>query len=131
MDTLKDKFIGALMGTFVGDALGMAVEGWTAMDIEDNYGELREMQPARLDKSFTRKIKDLNPDLMVVIAYGHILQEELLKAPRIFAVNLHASLLPKYRGASPINYAIMNGEDKTGVTVIKMDKELDAGDNHI
>jgi ADP-ribosylglycohydrolase len=48
-DILKDKFIGALMGTFVGDALGMAVEGWTALDIEDNFGELREMQPARLD----------------------------------------------------------------------------------
>lgn len=72
--------------------------------------------------------KGLNPELMVVAAYGKLLPEELLAVPPLGAVNVHSSLLPKYRGAAPINWAILNGEIETGVTIMYMAKELDAGD---
>ncbi len=73
-------------------------------------------------------MRSLKPDLLVVVAYGQILPEELLEMPGYGAVNVHASLLPKYRGASPIEAALLNGENETGVTIMKMSKELDAGD---
>ncbi|MFA5261394.1 MAG: methionyl-tRNA formyltransferase [Candidatus Omnitrophota bacterium] len=86
-------------------------------------------QPGSLDdESFLRAIRGLESDLFVVIAYGKVLPEALLSAPRLFSVNVHASLLPKYRGAAPINWAIINGERQTGVTVIKLSPRLDAGD---
>ena len=66
-------------------------------------------------------------DLFVVIAYGQILPEVVLGIPRVFSINVHASLLPKYRGAAPINWALIRGEKTTGVSVIKMTKEMDAG----
>ena len=66
-------------------------------------------------------------DLFIVISFGQILSDELLSIPKIFAINLHPSLLPKYRGAAPINWAIINGERKTGLTVIKINQNLDAG----
>jgi methionyl-tRNA formyltransferase len=72
-------------------------------------------------------LKTLNADLFVVIAYGQILSQEILDIPKIFSINLHASLLPKYRGAAPINWAIIRGEKTTGVTVIKMTARMDAG----
>jgi len=72
-------------------------------------------------------LKSLQPDLLIVIAYGQILSEKLLEIPKIFAINLHASLLPKYRGAAPINWALINGETTTGVTVMKMVGAMDAG----
>lgn len=73
-------------------------------------------------------LKDLKADLFVVISFGQILKEEILKIPKIFAINVHGSLLPKYRGASPTNRAIIAGERSTGVTVIKMSARLDEGD---
>jgi len=89
---------------------------------------LRIYQPYRVNLPESVKIlKDLNPDLFIVIAYGQILSQEILDIPRIFSLNIHASLLPKYRGAAPINWAIINGEKTTGITLIKMVKELDAG----
>ncbi|MDD5431422.1 MAG: methionyl-tRNA formyltransferase [Candidatus Omnitrophica bacterium] len=74
--------------------------------------------------SFLNKFK---PNLFVVVAYGQILSEEVLKIPSVFSINAHASLLPKYRGASPINRALINSEVKTGVTIIKLTKNMDAG----
>lgn len=74
------------------------------------------------------KLAALQPDLVVVIAYGQILRENLLSLPRYFCMNVHASLLPQYRGAAPINRAIINGDRETGVTTMKMDKGLDTGD---
>lgn len=68
------------------------------------------------------------PDLIVVTAYGRILPEELLTLPPMGCVNVHASLLPKYRGAAPINWAILNGERETGVTIMYLAREMDAGD---
>jgi len=72
-------------------------------------------------------LKQYNADIFIVIAYGQILPKEVLNIPKIFSINLHGSLLPKYRGAAPINWAVINGEKATGVTVMKMSEELDAG----
>jgi methionyl-tRNA formyltransferase len=72
-------------------------------------------------------IAKFNPDLLVVIAYGQILSQRMLDIPKIFALNIHASLLPKYRGAAPINWAIIRGERTTGVTVIQLIRKMDAG----
>ncbi len=68
------------------------------------------------------------PDVIVVAAYGKILPEYILEYPKYGCINVHASLLPKYRGAAPINFAIINGEEKTGITTMLMDKGLDTGD---
>jgi len=73
-------------------------------------------------------VRSLDPELIVVAAYGKLLPEDILNAPPLGAVNVHSSLLPKYRGAAPINWAVLNGEAETGVTIMYMAKELDAGD---
>lgn len=75
-----------------------------------------------------RLLKELSPDLIAVTAYGQILPEEILDLPEHGCINIHASLLPAYRGAAPINWCILNGERKTGVTSMQMDKGLDTGD---
>lgn len=86
-------------------------------------------QPREIkDTFFISNLKELNPDVIVVVAFGHILSKEILKIPRFGCVNLHASLLPRYRGAAPINWAIINGEKMTGVTTMLMDEGLDTGD---
>ena len=74
------------------------------------------------------QIASFEPDVMVVIAYGQILKPNLLDVPRHFCMNIHASLLPKYRGAAPINWSIINGDQETGVTTMKMDAGMDTGD---
>ena len=87
------------------------------------------IQPESLrTDEFTQTIRRLQPDLFVVVAFGHILRKELIQIPRLGAINLHASLLPKYRGPAPIQWAIINGETKTGVTTIMMDAGMDTGD---
>ncbi len=78
--------------------------------------------------NITDEIQELNPDVIITIAYGQILPPKILKIPKHGCLNLHASLLPKYRGASPIQTAIANGETETGVTLMKMDEGLDTGD---
>ncbi len=70
----------------------------------------------------------IQPDLLVVIAYGHILSEKILQIPKLGAINVHASLLPQYRGPAPIHWAIMNGDTQTGVTTMFMDAGMDTGD---
>ena len=80
------------------------------------------------DPGFIKRLSELKPDLFVVACFGQILSKKLLAVPKIMAVNIHASLLPKYRGAAPVNWAIMNGEKATGVTIFKMDERLDAGE---
>lgn len=87
------------------------------------------IQPLSLKTSdFYKKTKALSPDLFVVIAFGHILPEKVLSIPGKGAINMHASLLPKYRGPAPIQRAIINMEKETGVTAMLMDKGLDTGD---
>lgn len=78
--------------------------------------------------SFVEKLKDYHADLFVVIAYGRILPRIILSIPKIFCINVHGSLLPKYRGAAPINWAIINGDQLTGVSIIKMNHKMDAGE---
>ncbi len=73
------------------------------------------------------QLREFNLDLLVVAAYGQILSDELLNTPRLGAINLHASLLPKYRGAAPVNYAILSGETETGVTIFQIEAGLDSG----
>lgn len=80
------------------------------------------------DEDFSALLKELSPDLIVVVAYGKILPPEVINYPRYGCINLHVSLLPKYRGAAPMQRAIMEGEEKTGVTVMYMDEGLDTGD---
>ena len=74
------------------------------------------------------KIKEISPDIIIVVAYGQVLNEEILNLPKYKCVNVHASLLPKYRGAAPLNWVIINGEEKSGITIMEMNKGLDTGD---
>ena len=86
-------------------------------------------QPVSMkDGTAYEQLKELNPDLIVVAAYGRLLPEEILNLPPNGCINVHSSLLPKYRGAAPINWAVINGDTETGVTIMHMAKELDAGD---
>jgi methionyl-tRNA formyltransferase len=80
------------------------------------------------DKVFIGEVKRMFPDLIVVAAYGLMLTKDLLDIPPLGCINVHASLLPKYRGAAPIQWAIANGERRTGITIIKMDEGMDTGD---
>lgn len=74
------------------------------------------------------RIKSLSPDLIVVAAFGQIFKREILEIPKYGCINVHASLLPKYRGAAPINWAIIDGEEETGITIMEMEEGLDTGD---
>ena len=87
-------------------------------------------QPEKLrtDQAVMEELKKVSPDIIVVAAYGQILPEEVLKMPKHGCINVHASLLPKLRGASPIQMAIVTGEEETGVTIMQMEKGLDTGD---
>src|SRR5262249_12300057 len=77
---------------------------------------------------FLEELKALEPEIVIVVAYGKILPAEVLKAPKRGCLNVHASLLPKYRGAAPIQWAIIRGEKETGVTLMQMDEGMDTGD---
>ena len=86
-------------------------------------------QPQRArDEEFIEELKNLNPDVIVVVAYGQILPESILNIPKYGCINVHGSLLPKYRGAAPIQWAVINGEKVSGVTTMRMDEGLDTGD---
>jgi methionyl-tRNA formyltransferase len=89
---------------------------------------LSVLQPARArEEQFIAGLRVLQPDLIVVVAYGHILPQTILDLPKFGCLNVHTSLLPKYRGAAPIQWAIASGETETGVTVMQMDAGLDTG----
>ena len=86
-------------------------------------------QPSRVrDSEFIEIIRDLDPEVIVVAAFGQLLPKELLDMPLYGCINVHASLLPKYRGAAPIQAAIINGEKESGITIMHMDVKLDTGD---
>lgn len=91
--------------------------------------EIPVYQPTKLrDGTALAQIQALAPELIVVAAYGRILPDEILDYPKLGCINVHSSLLPRYRGGAPINWAILNGDEKTGVTIMHMATELDAGD---
>ena len=86
-------------------------------------------QPARVrDEAFVEILKEISPDVIVVAAFGQILPESILNLPPRGCINIHASLLPKYRGAAPIQRAVINGEKESGITIMYMEKGLDTGD---
>ena len=88
------------------------------------------LQPDRIKSNpeFVEKIKKMNPDLICVVAYGKILPKELLDIPKYGCINVHGSILPKYRGAAPIQWAVINGDKTTGITTMYMDEGMDTGD---
>ena len=85
-------------------------------------------QKVRNNEEFIKEIKELNPDVICVVAYGKILPKEILEIPKLGCINVHASLLPKYRGAAPIQWAVLNGDKTTGITTMYMDEGMDTGD---
>ncbi len=96
--------------------------------IEAQKAGLRILQPQKVKEAdFINELKVLNPSVIVVVAYGQILPSEIIHLPKLRCINIHASLLPKYRGAAPINWAIINGEEKTGITTMLMDEGMDTG----
>ena len=86
-------------------------------------------QPKKVrEEEFQAVLRELNPDLIVVVAFGQLIPKSILELPRYGCVNVHASLLPKYRGAAPIQWAVIDGEKESGVTIMKIDEGLDPGD---
>lgn len=106
--------------------------------METGYSPVKELalnngisvfQPAKMrDGTALEQIKALKPDILAVVAYGRILPDDILAVPVFGAVNVHGSLLPKYRGAAPIQWAVLNGDKRTGVTTMFLASEMDAGD---
>lgn len=107
---------------------GMQLTASPVKKLSESMGVLI-YQPKTLRGGEAEKIiREINPDIIVVVAYGKILPESILDIPSGGCVNVHASLLPKYRGAAPIQWAVLNGDSETGVTIMHMAPELDAGD---
>ena len=89
---------------------------------------IKVFQPLKASSpEFIEEIRSLDPDLLIVAAYGQILKQDLLDVPKIMPINVHGSILPKYRGAAPIQWAILNGDEETGITIMKMDAGMDTG----
>ncbi|PIS29512.1 methionyl-tRNA formyltransferase [Candidatus Saganbacteria bacterium CG08_land_8_20_14_0_20_45_16] len=89
---------------------------------------LEQLEKVKNNKVFVSLLKSLKPEIIVVVAYGKILPKEILELPQYGCVNVHASLLPKYRGAAPVQWAILKGEKETGITIMKLDEGLDTGE---
>ena len=90
--------------------------------------EVLQPEKVRNNIEFIDKIRNLNPDVICVVAYGKILPKEILNIPKLGCINVHGSLLPKYRGAAPIQWAVLNGDKETGITTMYMDEGMDTGD---
>jgi len=98
------------------------------MFIQTNRPKVRIFQPEKVsDKNFIENLKKINADIFIVVDYGQILGKEILKIPQKYCINLHPSLLPKYRGAAPVQRAVLAGENKTGNTIIVMNECMDSG----
>lgn len=107
---------------------GMKLAASPVKDIAEKTG-IPVFQPVKMrDGTALEVLKSLSPDLVVVVAYGRILPDELLAVPNLGTINIHGSLLPKYRGAAPIQWTILNGDKKAGVTSMYLAAELDSGD---
>ncbi len=95
---------------------------------EEKNLKIYQPQKVRNNPEFIEEIKKINPDVICVVAYGKILPKELLDIPKLGAINVHGSLLPQYRGAAPIQWAVLNGDKTTGITTMYMDEGMDTGD---
>lgn len=98
-----------------------------AVKISAQKHDIAVYQPEKISETTIKQIESFNPDLIVVFAYSHLIPKDILEIPKYGCVNVHPSLLPKWRGASPVSFAILNGEKKTGVSYILMDEKLDHG----
>ena len=106
---------------------GHQVQPTPTKAVAETYGHL-VLQPTKIrEEAFLQQIRDLSPDLGVVVAYGRILPDALLAIPRLGMINVHASILPRYRGAAPIQRAVLAGDAETGVTIMRVVTEMDAG----
>src|SRR5579863_3482428 len=106
---------------------GQRVSASPVKEVAEHAG-VRVFQPASMKSDESRDFfVDIKPDAVVIIAYGQIIPRRLLEIPRLGWMNLHGSLLPKYRGAAPVAWAIINGERKTGLTTMRLDPGLDTG----
>ena len=99
----------------------------TPVKILAEENNIEVFQPSKIKEDY-KKIIEIAPDIIITCAYGQIIPEELINLPEYGCINVHASLLPKYRGGAPIHWARINGDDKTGVTIMYMDKDMDTGD---
>ncbi len=106
---------------------GMKIEESPVHQIAKN-NKLEVFCPTSVDNSVLEKTKSLEPDLIIVVAYGIILPSHFLDIPKFGCINIHVSLLPRWRGAAPIEHALLEGDTKTGISIIKMSPKLDAGD---
>ncbi len=108
---------------------GMNVVPTPVKEYAESKG-LKVYQPERIrkDEELIQKIKDMKPDVIVVVAFGQILPQEVLDIPKYGSINVHGSLLPKYRGAAPIQWSVINGDAVTGITTMMMDAGMDTGD---
>ncbi len=107
---------------------GMSVAASPVKQLAEENG-VRVFQPEKMrDGTALEIIRTLDPDILVVVAFGRILPDDILAIPRLGAVNIHASLLPRYRGSSPIQWAVLNGDEVTGVTSMYLAHDMDAGD---
>ena len=107
---------------------GMDIRFSPVKELAIKYG-IDVYQPEKMrDGTALSILKEINPDLLVVVAYGKILPDDILAVPKFGAINVHGSLLPKYRGAAPIQWAVLNGDYKTGVTTMYLAHDMDSGD---
>ena len=108
---------------------GMKFKSSPVKEFAEEKG-LKILQPEKVRKNeeFIKEIKSLNPDVICVVAYGKILPKEILDIPKYGCINVHGSLLPKYRGAAPIQWSVLNGDKETGITIMYMDEGMDTGD---
>lgn len=98
-----------------------------ALDVQPKPKEPKVFTPVSFDQKIIQSLKKLQPDLIIVAAYGKIIPQEIIDIPKFGSINIHPSLLPKYRGSSPIQSVILNGDKVSGISIIKMDKEIDHG----
>lgn len=99
----------------------------TSVSLWAKENNIKCLKPEIISKELAEEIKQINADLSVVVAYGKILPVEIINAPKFGAINIHYSLLPKYRGASPLEAALLNGDEETGVSIQQMEYKLDSG----
>ncbi|MBU1852841.1 MAG: methionyl-tRNA formyltransferase [Candidatus Omnitrophica bacterium] len=130
LDTLKDREEVVLVVTQPDRKKGrsLKVTSTPVKKLAQNIG-IEIFQPDTVNcKDAVEYLKKFNADLFIVVSFGQILRKEVLSIPKLYCLNVHGSLLPKYRGAAPINRAIADGEKETGVTIIKMNEKMDEGD---
>ena len=124
----EDEVVGVVTKADKPQGRGQRIESPPIKILSQQYG-IPILQPEKLKtEEFFNELKSFNPDLICVTAYGKILPKNILELPPRGGINVHASLLPKYRGAAPINWAIINGEKNTGITTMLMDEGMDTGD---